>query len=171
MGSKKQKTEWEELREKSNFLDKIIESSAVSTWISDEKGTAIHANPACLKFFGTSKEEVIGKYNLFKDSVIKEQGLLPEIKKVFEKGEVANVIIDYDFKLVDHVDVKNATHKIVNSIFTPVINDKGKVTNVIVQTIDLSDIKITEKQLRDSEEKFQKIFFISPYGMVLRKCQ
>ncbi|MBN1821994.1 MAG: PAS domain S-box protein, partial [Prolixibacteraceae bacterium] len=144
-----------ELREKSNFLDKIIEGSALSIWISDENGTAIKTNQACLDFFGAEKDEVIGKYNLFKDSVLSEQGFLPEIKKVFKNGETVNLIIDYDFSLVGHVDVKNATHKIINSIFTPVINQEGKVTNAIVQSIDLTGIKNTEKQLRESEEKMR----------------
>jgi len=59
------------LAERTKFLDKVIESSALSTWISDEKGVAIRTNPACLEFFGATEDEVIGKYNLFKDEVRK----------------------------------------------------------------------------------------------------
>jgi len=143
----------EALNQSTAFISKIIESSALSTWISDEKGTAIITNPACLKFFGATEDEVVGKYNLFKDEVIEEQGFMSKIKNVFEKGEVANIIIDYDFGDVDHVDVKSATHKIINSIFTPVIDNKGKVTNVIVQSIDLTDIKKTEEKLKEAKDK------------------
>ena len=143
------------LQERTDFLDKIIESAALSTWISDEKGTAIRTNPACLAFFGAAEEEVIGKYNLFQDVVIEKQGFMPDIKRVFEKGEVASILIDYDFGAVDHVAVKSATHKIINSIFTPVLDNKGKVSNVIVQTIDLTDIKNAEAALRESEERLR----------------
>jgi PAS domain S-box-containing protein len=142
----------EMLKEKSVFLDKIIGSSAVSTWISDETGTAIRANPACLEFFGATEDEVIGKYNLFRDSVIQENGLMPAIKDVFEKGESASIIIDYDFSSVDHVNEKNTTHKILNSILTPIFNEKGLVTNVIVQTIDLTEIKKMEAELTQSRK-------------------
>jgi len=147
----------EALEERTNFLDRIIESSALSTWISDEEGTAIRANPACLEFFGATEEEVIGKYNLFQDVVIEQKGFMPDIKRVFEEGEVANIVIDYDFGAVDHVDVKDATHKIINSIFTPVLDSDGKVSNVIVQSIDLTDMKKAEEALRETQEKLETV--------------
>ncbi len=147
----------EALKERSDFIDKIIQSSALSTWISDSKGTAIRANPACLKFFGATAEEVIGKYNLLQDVVIEQKGLMPTIEKVFEKAETANIIVDYDFASVDHVNVKNATHKIVNSILTPITDKHGKVTNVIVQAIDLTEIKTAELALKQSEEKHRAL--------------
>jgi PAS domain S-box-containing protein len=146
------------LEERTNFLDSIIESSALSMWISDSKGTAIRANSACLDFFGAEKEEVVGKYNLFKDEVIEKAGCMPEIRNVFKKGKIANIIIDYDMANVDHIEVKDATHKIVNSIFTPVINSNGDVSNVIVQAIDLTKIKTAEQEIIKSEEKFRLLF-------------
>ena len=66
-------------------------------------------------------------------------------------------MIDYDFSAVDHVDVKNATHKIVNSIFTPITDSHGNVTHVIVQTIDLTEIKRAEMALKQSEEKHRAL--------------
>ncbi|MFC1839502.1 PAS domain S-box protein [Thermodesulfobacteriota bacterium] len=142
----------EMLKEKSAFLDRVIESSALSTWIADEKGTAIRANPACLDFFGATEDEVIGKYNLFSDSVLQAQGFMAIIKDVFEKGKPASILIDYDFSAADHVDVKNAAHKIINSIFTPILNGKGRVTNVIVQAVDLTEIKEMEAELIQSRK-------------------
>ena len=91
----------EEIKEKSDFIDNIINSSALSTWISDEKGTAIRTNQACLDFFGAKEEEVIGKYNLFQDEVLKEKGLLSNIDDVFNSGKVANFIVDYSLEEVN----------------------------------------------------------------------
>ena len=142
----------EALKEKTAFLDKIIESAALSTWISDEKGTAIRTNPACLEFFGATEDEVIGKYNLFQDVVLEKNGFMPEIRRVFEKGEHANIVIDYDFGAVDHVNVKNATHKIINTIITPIKDASGKVSNAIVQAIDLTELKRMEAALIQSSK-------------------
>jgi len=136
----------ENLKQKSEFLDKVIESAALSTWISDEHGTAIRPNPACLDFFGATEDEVIGKYNLFQDSVIEEKGFMPVVKSVFDKGEPASIIIDYDFAAVDHVDVKNATHKTIKTVLTPILDNNKKVSNVIVQTIDITELKKSEEE-------------------------
>lgn len=154
------------LKENTNFLDKVIESSAVSTWISDENGTAIRTNPACLKFFGAEKEEVIGKYNILKDSVIEAKGFMPVIRDVFEKGNYANIIIDYDFASVDHVTVKKGTHKIVNSLLTPVTDVNGKVTNVIVQAIDLTEIKSIQETAIQERNKAQQYLDIAGVMLV-----
>jgi PAS domain S-box-containing protein len=147
----------EELQAQAKFIDNLIESSALSTWISDKNGTAIRANPACLEFFGATAEEVVGKYNLFQDEVLIKQGFIPQLKKVFEKGEIVDVIIDYNFGDVEHVDVKNATHKIIKSVFTPITDKNNKVINAICQTMDLTDIKKTEEALQESEERFRTL--------------
>ena len=152
-----QKKTGQELKEKSSFIDKIIDSSAVSTWISDENGTTQRINNACLKLFGTTEEEVIGKYNLFKDDVLKQKGFSKDIKDVFEKGKVANIIIDYSLEDVKHVKVKNPTRKIINSIITPVLDLNGKVTNAIVQAIDLTEIKQAEQEIRNRETRHNTI--------------
>ena len=147
----------EELQAQAKFIDNLIESSALSTWISDKNGTAIRANPACLEFFGATAEEVVGKYNLFQDEVLIKQGFIPQLKKVFEKGEIVDVIIDYNFGDVEHVKVKNATHKIIKSVFTPITDKNNKVINAICQTMDLTDIKKTEEALQESEERFRTL--------------
>lgn len=166
----------QEIKEKANYIHKIINTSAISTWISDKNGTAIQTNQACLDFFGAKEEEVLGKYNIFKDSTVEKLGFIPAIQKVFDKGEVANLIIDYNFGEVDHVSVENATHKISNSIFTPVLDENGEILNVIVQTIDLTEIKTIEKELikakekaEENEIKFKAAFYTSPDAVNINK--
>ncbi|MBN2830234.1 MAG: PAS domain S-box protein [Candidatus Cloacimonetes bacterium] len=145
------------LSEKTNFLNTIIENAAVSMWISDEKGYAVSTNQACLKLFGASEEEVIGKYTIFNDNIIKEKGLMPLVEDVFNNGVIADFEMDYDFKAVDHVTVQNATHKYIRSIITPVINKEGFVTNAIIQTVDLTDIKLAEIQLEKHGERLEEL--------------
>ncbi len=153
------------LSEKTIFLDTILETAAVSMWISDEHGSAIRTNQACLDFFGATREEVIGKYNIYKDNVILEAGLMPDVEDVFSKGIVADMTLDYNFGSVDHVDVENATHKVIRTIITPVKNIYGKVTNAIVQAIDLTEIKNAEKALLVSNKKYRSLYKETPVIM------
>lgn len=145
-----------QLKANSNFLDTIIEDASVSMWISDKKGTAIKINSACLNLFGAKKDEVIGKYNLLEDNVIEKMGFKPLVEGVFNKGEIADFIIDYNFMEVKHVEVKDATHKVIRTIMTPVFGLNKEVTNAIIQTIDLSEIKKGEMELIRAKEKAEE---------------
>ena len=157
-----------ELQEKSAFLDKVIETNAVSTWISDENGIAIRTNRACLEFFGTTEDEVIGKYDLLRDEELERQGFMPAIRRVFDEGITADLIIDYDFGSVDHVEIENPTHKIINSIYTPILDGQNRVSNVIVQAIDLTDLKRSENALREGEERLRNIGDNLPAGQIFQ---
>jgi PAS domain S-box-containing protein len=161
----------EELRESILFTNKLIEATALSTWISDENGTAIKANPACYKFFGATEEEVIGKYNVFKDEIAEKQGVMPLIKRAYRTGEPVKFLLDYDFGAVGHVNVKDATHKYIEVNLTPIVNKTGKVTNVVSQSIDITDIKRAEKDLRNSEEKYRKLFESMVEGVMYQNAE
>ncbi len=154
------------MKENKMFLDKILDTSALSTWISDENGLAIRANKACLEFFGATEDEVVGKYNLLKDEVLQSSGCMPQVEKVFSEGKVANIIMDYDFDAVDHVKVEHATHKIINSIITPIVQEDGRVNHAVIQTIDLTDIKNAEKELLEEKLKAEQYLDIAEVMLV-----
>lgn len=139
-----------ELANQERLINKIFSSSVLSTWISDDKGTAIRVNKACLDFFGAEESEVLGQYNMLKDSVLQEAGHMEDLKKVFTEGKSVNIIVDYDFSSVDHVKVKKGTHKIINSIFTPIIDDGGRVTNVIESKLGQGSTFYFELPLNDN---------------------
>ena len=146
----------QKLLEQNDFINKIIECSAVSTWIADKDGTAIKANQACLDLFEITREEGIGKYNILKDDLIEEQGFSSEIKKVFLSGKVANIIFDYTIRNDEHVDSGNNTLKIVNGIYTPILDENGAVVNVVCQAIDLTEIKKYESELIKAKVKAEE---------------
>ncbi len=148
-----QKKAEEILKERTRFFDEMFDITALSTWVSDENGIAIRINPACYKFFGAKEEEVIGKYNVFKDEVIEKQGKMALVKMAFATGKPVSFLLDYDFGKVDHVNVTNATHKYIKVNLTPIVDEEGKVTNVVSQSIDLTDIKEVEKELIIAKEK------------------
>jgi PAS domain S-box-containing protein len=156
----------EALQENIIFTNKLLDATALSTWISDEHGTAIRANTACFQFFGATAEEVIGKYNVFEDESVQNQGLMPMIKRAYATGEPAKFQMDYDFGAVGNVEVKHPTHKFIEVNLTPILNKNGKVVNVVSQSIDISDIKRAEDELRASEEKFRNLYETMVEGII-----
>jgi len=144
--------------ERTRFADALMEATALSTWVSDEFGTAIKANRACLLFFGATEDEVIGKYNVFKDEVVEAQGLMPLLRHAYTSGEPVKFFLDYNFKMVEHAPVQNATHRFIQVNLTPIKDVAGKVINVVSQSIDLTEVRRNEEKLRENEEKFRAIF-------------
>ena len=138
------------------FLDSIIEHIPNSMWISDEYGTMIRLNQACRDNLHLKDDEVIGKYNIFADNLIEEQGFMPMVKDVFEKGFTAHFIIQYDTSAVKNLKLEQTIKVFLEVHISPIVNSQGKVTNAIIQHNDITERKQTEEKLRESEKRIQK---------------
>ena len=125
-------------------------------WISDEHGTLIRLNEACRNLFKVKDDEVVGKYNIFKDNLIIDQGFLPMVKDVFEKGATARFIIQYNTAAVNILKLEQTTNPILDVHISPILDSQGKVTNAIVQKNDITEIKRIEKALFQISEKNQE---------------
>lgn len=144
---KREKEVEEALRKSENLLSNILDQSPFSTWITDANGTNIRQNAACRKLFGIDNDQqTVGKYNMFSDPVVKEQGLMEELKKVFEEGKTARFTIDYDFSKVKTVNVPRATHRILDVTIFPIKDANGKVINAVVQHEDITERKKAEEE-------------------------
>jgi PAS domain S-box-containing protein len=137
-----------ELRNSEAFLDSIIDQSPVSSWISDKNGVLMKLNDASRELFGVSDDsEVVGKYDFHKDDILLERELVPRVEEVFTKGNTFHFEIDYDYRMVRHVDVPGATHRILKCTISPLRNAEGEITNAIFQQIDITDrVKAEEAQ-------------------------
>ena len=137
----------EALSSSKEFLNSVIEQTPESLWVSDSEGTMIRMNLACHKLFRVTEEEAVGKYNLFKDNLIEEQGFMPLVEDVFRKGEIARFTIDYDLPRVKHIKVSRAKHRIIDVIISPIKDLSGKVTNAIILHKDITERKRAEDGL------------------------
>jgi PAS domain S-box-containing protein len=140
----------EELRASEAFLDTIIEQSPFSMWVSDSTGTLIRMNQACRALLHGSDEELVGKYNLFKDNVLDSRGVMPFVKRVFELGEKARFTVDYDSSELTSLQVAETVRVVLEVTISPVLDGRGQVTHAIVQQLDLSERIQAEEALRNS---------------------
>ncbi len=131
----------EALNNNQNFLNSIIDQSPFATWISDKKGTIIKCNIALKKLINVTDEQLVGKYNVFEDEIVMEQGLIPKIRSVFEDGKTANFSVEWDAKDLGYKDT-NKVH--IEGTMFPIHDDKGNLTNVVNHWIDVTKQKQAE---------------------------
>jgi PAS domain S-box-containing protein len=136
----------ERLRISEKFLNSVIENTPNPMWISDENGTVIRMNQALRDLLKISDDEIVGKYNVLKDTQVKEQGLLPLVTSVFEKGETVEFEIDYVTIREEQVQLSREVHKMLDIIISPVKDSQGKVVNAIAQHKDITERKRAEEE-------------------------
>jgi PAS domain S-box-containing protein len=138
------------------FLEQIIEYSPNSMWISDEHGTLILLNQACRNFMKVADDEVVGKYNVFSDNVIEEQGFMPLVRDVFEKGIITRFTTQYDTAALNNIEPEQTVQLYLDVHISPIIDIDGKVTNAIVQHSDITERILIEKALFKAKENAEE---------------
>jgi PAS domain S-box-containing protein len=154
--TERKRAEWE-MRRSEAFLNSIIEHSPHAMWISDDKGTLIRLNQACRELLNITDDEVVGKYNLLQDDIVEGQGYMPLVNKVFTKGEKAEFTLEYDSSQLRNLAPKQAVRVILEVTISPVLDAGGRVTNAIIQHVDITERKLYEDQLQQSEERFRLV--------------
>ncbi|MDQ3536234.1 MAG: PAS domain-containing sensor histidine kinase, partial [Bacteroidota bacterium] len=151
------------LKERELFLSSVIDQSPVSTFITDDEGTQIRINDACLKLFNVPDASLsLNKYNIFKDENLLKNPFYNEIQDVFTKGKVLRLEIDYNLNEVSHLDI--TTSKPLSFIATmfPIMNRHGRVTNAVIQHQDITVQKQSVEKIKESAERFRMLLETIP---------
>ena len=119
-------------------------------------------NQACRDLLRITDEEVVGKYNVLRDDIVEKQGFMPLVRGVFEHGETAKFFLEYRTSDLHQLHLRQDTTVILSVTISPVTDERGKVTNAIIQHIDLTEQRQIESQreeavqaVRESEEKYR----------------
>jgi len=154
--TERRKTE-ESLRQSQVFIESIIEHSPHSMWISDDKGNMIRMNQACRDMLHVSDDEVVGKYNLLRDNIVAEQGLMPMVRRVFEEGQPVQFSLLYDTSQLDQIRFRSQASVVLEVTITPVLDARGKVRNAIIQHIDITERRRAEEALQKNVSEMQSM--------------
>lgn len=138
------------------FLDTLIEMSLFAMWVSDAEGTMIRANRALREMLNVTSEELIGKYNVLQDSNLDAQGVRSHVQDVFDKHTPVRFTMQWTVKDVKHTDFANGRDLYVDVSLFPILNEGGRLRNVVCQWVDISERKAAEEKLALHRDRLEE---------------
>lgn len=131
------------------ILDTIIEI--------DLNGNFTYVSPQCFNMFGYEPQEVIGKNGFQFIHPDDLQHVMNKMKTAIEDEKH----ITYEYR---------AKHKSGGYVYVSAkggIIKRDGITRIIAVIRDITEKKISEKKLIESEEKFRQLFNSAPYGILI----
>jgi PAS domain S-box-containing protein len=144
------------LEKSAKFLDSVIEQSPVAAWISDAHGNLLRTNKSLCDLLRITPEEVVGKYNVFNDNIVKEQGHLPKVRAVFKKGKTARFEIKYDTAQLDILKLKDSATAYLDITIFPIRDPAGRITNAVIQEQDITERRRAEEEIKQLNEDLEQ---------------
>ena len=141
------------------FLTRVFDSVSDPFSIYDRNLRIVRANQALLTLFKFSAKQVIGKYcyELFYDRT-----------EICEKCHVKEVFLTGESKMLEkRIPMPDGIERIFEVHSYPIKNAKGITTLAVEHSREITNRKMIEKTLRDTEEKFRHAFENANSGMCL----
>jgi PAS domain S-box-containing protein len=146
-------TKWrqlsERLRESEENYKNLIENAHEGVWAVDENDDTIFVNPKLCEMLGYTKSEMIGtNLHFFLESSMSE--FVNSYRGRRKKGLKDTYELDFIKKDGTVLSAR------VNA--APILNDNGAFKGSFAYITDITESKIAEQKLIDSESKFRRIF-------------
>jgi len=99
---------------------------------------------------------VLGKYNLFSDNIVDEQGFMPLVRRVFGEGETVRFELRWDSSLLKEIHFEKSVFLILDVTIFPIWDARGKITNAVIQHQDITERKRAQAELEALDRELKR---------------
>ena len=146
----------EKERDHASFLDCVIDNSPFAMWVADTHGTVIRTNRALRETLQLSDEQILGHYNVLKDNNLLEQGVMPQVRSVFQEQKNARFEISWKDTKIGDTHFEEGCDFWINVSMFPVVNEQGGLLYVVCQWVDITEQKQTEALLKQLNRELEQ---------------
>lgn len=147
------------LNENEILFRSLIEEAPVGIFQTDSFGLTTYVNPKWREISGITFKEAMSDDWINAVHPDDQKTVLEEWKKAIQKNSFSTA--EYRFQWQD------GTIKWVSGKAVPKKDDKGNISGYIGTATDITDRKLSEEKLKESEDRFRKLIEQAPVGIVL----
>ena len=145
----------------------LIEQSPFSTQILSPDGRTLRVNRAFEELWNLTLED-LAEYNMLEDRQLVEKGIMPHIRKGFAGEAAAIPAIAYDpEQTVPGRSGNGEPVRWVRGFVYPVKDETRGVREVVLVHENVTERKLAEESLRESEERYRAVVEQSAEGLYL----
>ena len=143
----------DKLRKSQSQQQAILDNIPHLAWLKDKNGKYLSVNESFSRFFNLSKEDISGNTDF---DIVPDDLALDYARKDKEVLEQKKPKLFFEIEEGSFGKRYSETHK------SPVLNEEGEVIGITGISRDITDQKIAEKALQDSEEKYKDLVTLLP---------
>lgn len=141
--------------DKISFLNRIMDQGPFAMWISNTDGTIIKTNKKLREILNLTDDQPVGRYNVFLDNNLKDQGLMSKVRAVYKHKEPIKLRFSWESAKVEDVDFKGSRTIWIEASFFPIEDKSGNLKNVVCQWIDITEFIYIEMELKRYKDNLE----------------
>jgi PAS domain S-box-containing protein len=139
----------EALKAQRDFLQTVIDTNPSKIFVKDTQSKTLLANQACADFYGTTVEELLGK------TPVETNPNQADVEQfIAQDREVITTLQQISF-LEDPVRTPTGEVRWFQTIKKPLLASDGQVSLILGVSTDITERKLAEEKLRQSEEQLR----------------
>lgn len=159
-----------ELENQIYFFEQSFMQSGVASMLLEVSGRCLRINHKQAELFGIRPELLeIHPYNIFEDPEVQRVGGDVHIRRIIEEKTVQTWEVTFDsgraaaemgYQLTQNAEFR------LHSTGYPILNSAGEITHIIIQFEDVTPVRLSESELKKSENKFRNLIYNMGLGLL-----